>query len=417
MILNTFIGNLFQIILFHYFISTFLEIKQKKIYLFIFYVVEIISLVFATIFCSIAYSSILFYILDIVVIFIFFRANFLNKFIYVGTFLVTATISEMLVMNCLTIFFSQSLIRDTASSYFLIGSLCSGIIEFSLIYILIKFIKINQKVILPKYFWLILILPVFTVFLLQTIKDYALNSDANQINSLVLCVGLLTANYGTLYISSITIENLDAKYKMEIAQDKEKLIKLNYGIFIKQNNHNYKVLHDTRSKLNKILDYANQKDFLKLSEYTYKMYKDVTRDLTYTFTDIPVFNVLLDDMIDEIYKNDVRLKIQFKIHDFDFIDLYDQMILFGNILKISINNCINNQNENKFIIIKTAKINNQIHLVTNISVNHEIKNDQLFKDLSAIIKKYHGVLTIDTRNQISCKIILAFPEKLENETL
>ena len=75
MIINIFIANFIQIVLFHYYISKFLKRTLRKEFLYFFYLIEIIILVFVAHYFSVAYSSILFYLFNILVISIFFKAN------------------------------------------------------------------------------------------------------------------------------------------------------------------------------------------------------------------------------------------------------------------------------------------------------------------------------------------------------
>lgn len=407
--INILITYVIQIALFHYYISHFLHSFRKIGYIYFFYIVGLFIVVSMNLFMGIQISSIFMYVLNIVYVIIFFKESILNKILYVGSFLVIASVSEMLTVNTLMIFLDNKLLMDPLSNYYLMGMIVSSIIEFFFLYIFIKFMKFKEIVQVPKYFWMIFLLPFFTIILIKSISGFALISKANQIESLAISIGLLIANIGILYIFSITLENLDAKNKMEIALQKEKLAILNYELLIKQNDSHYRVLHDTRNQLNSIMTLARDGEYKKLKLYTYNLYRNITKTLTYTLTGVPLLNLLLDNMLNDINYKDINIKTQFENKDFDFMDIYDQMILFKNILLLAMNNSLMCKEEERFIIIKSFKLNNQIHIIVHMSINLKLEYMDIILTIEKITNKYLGSYTLDLNKINTCKLILSFP--------
>ena len=406
--INKSISCILQILLFHYYISKLMDTRVKKNHLYMFYLVEFIIVMALNTCFSIMLSSALLYILSIICVVSYFKANLINKILYVGSLFGVASISEMLSMNILCIIFVDNQITNPLSIYFLFGVVFSCFLEFILLTILLKFFKMRNVISVPILFYMILLTPILTYFLISSISDYALISKSNQIRGLTISLGLLIANLGSLFIFSITLENIDAKNNMNIALLREKLATLNYELLIKQNKSHYKILHDTRSRLNKIMTLASAENYHDLKIYTYQLYKNVTKTLTYNITEVPVFNLLLDNMLTEEKYSDLNIKIQFDYENLNFLDIYDQMILFNNILFLTMENSLLCDEKDRFIIIKSFDINEQISIVVNMSINGDIKYLDKANDIESITKKYDGFMTIDMNNQESCKIILTF---------
>ena len=119
--INKSISCILQILLFHYYISKLMDTRVKKNHLYMFYLVEFIIVMAVNTCFSIMLSSALLYILSIICVVSYFKANLINKILYVGSLFGVASISEMLSMNILCIIFVDNQITNPLSIYFLFG--------------------------------------------------------------------------------------------------------------------------------------------------------------------------------------------------------------------------------------------------------------------------------------------------------
>lgn len=408
--ISLFLSNILQLLLFHYFVDHVLKRKQSRLYsIYILYALESLLLTYLNSQGIISYSLLLSYILNYLIIEYFYFGRTFYKMLYVSVVIATASVSEVLAINGLLVFGEANNSMNMSSVMFLVGMLSGKVIQYFILMIIIKFTKITGSIKMPRYFWCIFILPITTVFYIFNIRDYALSTPKNAIISFITYIGLLVANIVTFYLFTTVIKNLNIKYNITLAESKDQIMKMNYELLKKQFDSHYTFLHDTKNDLSKLIALSDSGKHKELAEFSYNLYKNIMKIISTTVYAPDTFNLVYDNLFDEINKNNINLKIQLLENDFSFLNIYDQMSLFTLSLKLAISNSLTCDSDDRLIIFKNIIKNKNMHIALTFMINEELKSGNLFNDLESLILKLEGIINVDTSSPTVFKIYITLP--------
>lgn len=413
MIYSLILSDLFVLIILTYFANHFLEFRfiNRYLRLFIFIISFIIMLSININGMSNSKAKL---ILLLFIIYIFFQFNgkpFNKVLVVIHSFIVFA-ISEVcisLIFSALGLLNNNSLTNEFQFSFILF---LSGVLVFILVKIHLYCIRFFQTNSLPKYSWVIFILPLSTIILVLNIPNYYNLIESNASLAITL-IGLFLSNiiFVLVFINSIKKMNLENELEME--KYKQKHSQTKYDLLDQQHRSNFKLIHDIMHKCNSLNDSIESKNLESIKKELDEITTLAFSEFNAVYSNSVIINTLISNRLDTLHKNNITIKSTIEYNNFEFIDFCDQIDLFSNLIDYAIDNTIKS-NEYKTILIKSNIISKQLLIsfqfpVTNSKdINQEIKNEiQIFLD------KYNGQFSVSKHLDNLISIIIVFNSTVE----
>ena len=256
----------------------------------------------------------LFYILTL------FKDSLKKRIFTLFVFFIIVTFSEIFtgfLMNGLTgVNYETSMFELT----YIFSLICSHFITFLLSYLYIKLNNDFEIKSLPKYTWIIFVLPVTTIFLLTNINDYY-NLMENNILLFFIVLGLFISNFIIIYIFLLVVQSLTMKRKLDQLYYQKEYISNSFS-------SHFNCFHNIINELNQISDEIknSSNDTLKkqvndLMNYTYEQFNIL-------YTNSPALNSVINSRINEINLYHIKFDHTLMYIDFDYLDYSSQVDLF-----------------------------------------------------------------------------------------
>lgn len=247
----------------------------------------------------------------------------------------------------------------------------------------IKLVKMMMQISINKYHWRILILPVFTCFLLFKMRDYY--SLVNRYEDILfLILGLIIVNYLTLYFYIKSMQTM--QLKMELTEEKlrQESLEIKYELLNQHYQNNFNFLHDLLHRGNRLYQTFYQKEFGELETEINELNQIAFKEFNAIYSNNFVLNTLISENMNEIKKRNLEIRTEI-LSDLSFLSLNEQIELFNHLLNIVIHNLDNKKILNPYLLIRVLTKGNLIIVKTTFSSKHEIsiKNEQIkqvFKD-------------------------------------
>lgn len=381
--INMIIGNLLLLLNLNLFSQELLEQKFKNKW-----IIPFSILLGVLILASRSYPSLQLYGTFIMLgyysffVLMLFNGKITNKIFIISFFVVVISISEILVSNLLNLLFGL-LATDLNKPLYTFALLLSNGITYSLLVAIAKFFKLNTRIRLPKSTWIIFALPFSTFLLIISLKDY-FETFRNNILVAPILIGLLIANFITIYIFFQTINTLELKSKINSMQVKYDTLNSLY-----QNNFNF--LHDTIWKLNNIYKDVNAKRFDNLPNQVEDLSNNILRKFNVINTNSNIISSILNYRLEEIIINNIDVKTDFIFNDYSFLSIKSQTELFSTIINLAIDSCIDSGIEHANILLRSELINSNILFKCIYSTSSSYQEDKLHY-CKEIVKQCNGKL-------------------------
>lgn len=331
-----------------------------------------------------------------------FNGKILHKFFITVVFVVIASISEIISANILNLLFGLTQ-SDLNTVLYAFALLLANCLTYALLGIISKCIQLNSKIKLPKSTWLIFALPLSTFLLLISLTEY-FETFRNNLLIAPIIVGLLIANFITIYIFFQTINSLELKNQINNMQVKYDTINYLY-----QNNFNF--LHDTIWKLNDIYKDINSNKLENLSSQVEELSDNILKKFNVINTNSSIISSILNYRLNDIIENNIEVKNDIIFTNYSFIPIQQQNELFSIIINNAIDSCLISVLKNKTIILRSEKINSKIILkcLYTFCEEYERVNENRLVQLSAIIKKNYGTIHCQKKENIY-ELMIAFDD-------
>lgn len=302
----------------------------------------------------------------ILFIFILFKGNVYKKLFVFLLFVLTISLSELLITNLM--YFSFNLTEHMLDTYiYTIAILFSNLLTFLVLYLLVNFFTLDILSKHTKFMWLSLILPLTTLLFLYNLSNY-FDTFKDNITILLVILGLIVSNI----ISLIAI--LKDFKRIELSKEIENT-RIKYEMLNKQYDVNFYFLHDTIRELTKLTTLMNENNFLDFQKNVIYLHRNLSKSFNSINSNSKILNSLINFRISDITNFNIDVKQLIEYNDFSFISLEDYQYIFSELLNMGIDQCINSKSINPKIIFKTMKVKQQVIIQITFSINDSITLD------------------------------------------
>lgn len=368
-------------------------LKKRNIHKHYFVFFYIIFSLFTTLCTYISISSVstliltISYLLYLITLFHGSLKRFALIFLY---FISASAVAEITAANLVNLMFTLGP-EDINTARYTVAIIISGVLSFTMSKLFVDIFKSYDLKILPKYTYLILILPITTMALILDVQMYFDIIKYNVIFIFVL-LGLLISNYITISVFLKFANATKAEKELLKVKKENELSNAKYELLNNQFNTNYYFLHDTVRSLMKLINSnLNNSDIKK---ELYDLINKLVKGLNIINTNSTIVSPILNYKLSEILENKIDLKTVIEHNDFTFIDTYTQRELFSILLNMAIEQCKNLKSENRLVILKTKKIGQQV-IIQLLFTHSEFSNytRQLYIKLEKNVKLAKGTLS------------------------
>jgi len=272
-----------------------------------------------------------------------------------------------------------------------------------------KSLKIKN---LPKYAWLIFILPIVTIILLASVNDYFILFKSNP-NMFIYISILALSNLILVIIFILALNSTHMKNELEIAKQKQELINSKFNLLTQHYNYNFNFLHDllhTCNKINLFLDssdYSNAKDEVKnLTEITYKKFNAI-------YSNSFILNYAINNNLNKIIENKINIKTVFEYINFENLDFNTQLDLFNFLVNFSIDCCMKVDISQRIIIIKSKTKSNYL-IIQILLPNIKINDNEIKEETKKILHNIDYSVNIKKIASSSMSLLISFPIHTNN---
>ena len=376
------ISNFVILVLLYYLGYNLLTIKHenKLINMFIFFIIFLL--------CSLTnysgasgYKSLILFIFYICFTLLLFKGDLKNLFNTLIVFIIIVTFSEIFVGFIMNVLIDLNQTTSLVSIKYAISLIFSQIMAFILSY---SYIKLNKNLnihILPRYTWLIFVLPITTIILLVNIRDYY-DLMKNNIIIFIVILGLFISNFITIYIFLFVIQSITMKKQIENFNIQKQFISSHLS-------SQFDYLHTVINKLKNILDTSNENKNILVKNEIEDLMNFTYEQFNLLYTNSIALNTVINDKIDDLHRYDITFDHTIMYMDFDYLDFITQIDLFTYLIDIGIE-ANKNKSHDKNIILKSRKQNNQLMISETFTISTEIKNIEEIKN-----KIYHILKNTD----------------------
>ncbi len=393
----------------------FRYVLKKTIIIFIFafvilYLVNITGLsLIKTIFLLIIY---------LILIILLSQESFLKKVLVFFFFCLFSFISEIVSANIMNLLTGLSDIIGLLTLDIVLAVILSNFILFLLCHILIKLYNLYDIANLPKFSWIILVLPCTTLLLILNIDDYFYLFRYNILLALTI-LGLIASNFITIFIFYRNLSSLNLKNELVVSKINEKHYKKLITLLNNHYTHNFTFTHDI---LKKTISLKNDFDRQIYSSSSIKLNELVEisfKQFNMIFSNSSIVNSLLNENIDLLKKFNISFTSTIEFNDFAFLTDFDEYRLFNSLMQLSIEATIKNVNNKKDIILKTKKFNQQILIKIIYPItNSTVESINIINEIKGLTKKYNGIMSI--KKEVSDfyeELIILFPNQYNNSDI
>lgn len=324
--------------------------------------------------------------------FVFYKDKPLKMITAIILYIMIISVCEVLASNIMNLLFDLQA-SDLNTLMYSFALLLSGSITFAVLSLAIKLTNINKKSHLPGYTWLILILPLSTFLLIISISDFFATFRSNILIGPVI-VGLLIANFVTLFIFFKTIRAMELENEMKSMQVKYETINMLY-----QNNFNF--LHDTTRKLMRLSSFLSNKNYDELSKQINELSDTMLVQYNTINSNSVIISSILNYRLNDIVTNNIRIKTDILCNDFSFLSVKTQNELFSALVNNAIDSCISANSESPVVIIKSNAIdyNMIIQCLYSYTDEYKMENNYNIELIQKLIHEFDGNISYQSNNE------------------
>lgn len=402
------LSNIIMVGLLNYLGMSFLE--QKKISLVTKYSVFILLILAISLLNyngPSTFGAILIILIFILYIFTFYKGFVLKKILVIFLLFIIVSVCEIFTVYLFSKLSILPIKVDGNSIVHFFAILLSNIFSILISVYFVKLSKLLDMNDLPKYSWLIFILPITTTILLLNVENYYNLAQNNKV-LIIIIVGLFLSNLIFIYIFFKSINLIKSNKDLEISKYKENVMKIEYELVNQHYVSNFNFLHDLLHSYQILNENFEKKDFVSLKENLQEMSNTTFKKFNSIYTNLPLLNVIISSRLDDLKSNNINIKSNIEYNDFNFIELSDQTILFSTLIDLGIEANKYSQTNSKYIIIKAQKIMENLIIQTMFS-NYIAKHKENQYFLEKLLKNYSTKITIKkSTSTVSTSIVIMF---------
>lgn len=319
----------------------------------------------------------------------------IKKLIIFIFFILDDFVSEVLSTICLLL---TSVLNEKStinSFHYTVAVFVSFFFLLSLANVLIKLIKILNWEHIPKYIYIIFILPLSTISLIFCLHNY-LYFIINDYIFIIILLGLIVSNYITIYLFLKIVNGIKKMKDLDKIKNEKKLLDLKYDIINNQYNSSFYFMHDLIREFMKAEKYLNHNDYETFKSEMIKINRKMLKEFNMINSNSIIISPLLNYNRNDFVENNIEFKAVIEYNDFSFLNTYTQCTLFNMLLDLSINQCKKVIDNDRIIILKTKKLQNNV--VIQVIFTHNQPSKELTSslvELENLLKKYNSKVSFN----------------------
>lgn len=410
--INLFLSNVISFFLLSYLGDTLLEVREeKKLFKFPYLLLIVIFLTLLNGETIDLYNTVNLTLGYLFFLMFKYKSKPQKKVIILCCFALFNALGEVLSASISNLIWGLNSTSDIASLQYTFAIVLSGLITFLFIKLYIKIINFSYWDELPKYTFLITILPITTMLLLVNIQDYFHLLRTQRMLVLIL-IGLLISNFIIVFAFLQIINTLNLRNELEKTKIEKQSTEYKYDLLNSQYKANYAFIHDTIREIMKIQSFLDKGEYTKFKNTLLELNKSMLRRLNIINSNSSIISPIINFRLKELLKNNIDFKSVIEYTDFTFLDIYEQRFIFDTLLEIGMLQCKSSNDTMKLIILKTKMIQRQVIiqlLTTHDEIEDKKKFDLLYNKLSEIVYRHNGKISFENMNNTDTdSLILIF---------
>ena len=240
---------------------------------------------------------------------------------------------------------------------------------------------------IPKYVYLIFVLPILTIVFFGNIKDYFYLYINYRVYILVL-FGLLFSVFITFYIFLLSIKSIKWKQKLEISEREKKLLNERIDLISHNYDNSFNFLHDLLHRCNKINILISKNDTEELNKEFQDLYENCFQKYNMIISNSSVLSRLINLYSSDMRENNIIFRSTMKDIEYFNIDKKEMMSLFTLLLNMAIESCKQTKGERVILLCSRKNGGNNIMQINFSSmIDHLI--DSYDTELIKFFEKYN----------------------------
>lgn len=361
-LINLTISNLFNISIFIYIISKLFKTKVDNKYIYIVYCLGFICLCFVNNLHYTSLNAIIIILINTILLFMCYQGTLTLKIYITCVYTVLGIILEMLALLFIHYFFNIEYDKITVDSiYYLFGTTCSSLCLLIIMMSFSKFLISLSNTKYPKKTMLLLSLPITSVLFVISIKDIENVLENSNIALFLIFIGLFFSNILFFYLFFDIIQILNENNEIKLKESYRKIDELNYQLLENKYDNTKMFIHDIKKHINIINSLVELSDYKELELYIKELKEEVEKTGYTIQTSQKILNIVINQHICLFEKENIKIKLDIDELDLSFLNIYEQNIIYSNLIENAIESCTK-CNIPRNIIIKLKSDKNHIIL-------------------------------------------------------
>ena len=324
--------------------------------------------------------------------FVIYTGSLKKVLIILFSFMMINAVSEIFSANIMNWLLNINSISDMYTYQYVFAILLANLISFLFSLLFMKIMQFTHWKYLPKFSYLLIVLPITTLLLILNLNNYFSLFKDNYF-LIFIFLGLIFSNLVTIFVFVKVLEYIQIEKELIKVKAEKNVSDIRYTVLNTLYNSNFNFIHDTIRKLfkleNLLTDELNndfKRELLSINNYMLKELNIINSNST-------LIGSILNYKLDEIIESNIDFKSVIEYNDFSFLDVYDQRQIFSILLELGIKHCTFTNKLEKNLILKTKELDTHIViqlLMTHSDFHKTTEFTQGYKTLKNIVTSYSG---------------------------
>ena len=256
------------------------------------------------------------------------------------------------------------------------------------------------------------------IILLGFITLIALNFRGSELVSTVLMLAIV--DYVVIYIYDRLILSEEERMRNLLLVEQKESYEREMDILLDSQKKIRGIYHDIKNHILILRSYSEQKRYQELEEYLGRLQEETQAAVPQVYTGPPAVDSMLHYKISNA--NGIPIEVETSIPEKLEMDSFDITVILGNLLDNAIEACNKLEKEKRRIRLSVKLVKNQLHIRMDNPYEGKLKRDgnklltlktdegnhgMGLENVKRVVEKYHGLLEMNTEDQIfRTKILL-----------
>lgn len=330
-------------------------------------------------------SAFVFLLIFIISGHIFFEASVVKMMVLSVVYFVITMVSELLSSFVVDLIFDLDAQSELYIHKYSIALFISILLCFLLSNELVSFVC-NQfeDDYIPKYVYLVFVLPILTIVLFGNVKDYYSLFNDYKIYVFVL-FGLLISNFITIYIFLLSLKSIKWKQKLEISEKEKELLNDKIDLINHDYDNSFIFLHDLLHRCNRLNALVVKNNVKELDKEIQNLYKNCFQKYNMLISNSNALSKVIYLYSSDMIENNITFRSTMEDVEYFNIDNNELISLLSRLLDFAIESCNRVQNE-RVIVLSSKRVGGSKIMQIKFSSSkndldclHETKIKQIFE--------------------------------------